>query len=235
MKINDTTKVRWWLAETINNIFTKYQSYSSSEITKYSFYIYNLKGFNGCKKISIEHKSKKRLVKLEKWMNYDNLKHIWLHINNRDGSRSYFWLNNLYKTSSKNDVWISLGIFDQPKELSSQLTEIMHTYKLCHDLKSAQALIGGIRKYFNAYRVSIESIFNKKWINTIGDLFNGLNFTHNNVIGEEIHKNGKTVIKSVNNKIRNMSKDDIFRICDYLLTSMDIILKAVENENLLRN
>ena len=233
MRTNKLTTLRYRIASTLWYIFHNDKEYSKVE-TKNIYYFYNIPNFNGYKKV-LRQNSKKPLIKHEDWMTYEILYSMWIQINNKIKPKNYYRLGNCYRTNSKDDIWVSLGIYKEDKEVSSELKELIENYKSLKDIKSIQALIGGMRKYFNAYRVTIENIFNKKWIDKISNLFNGYNFTHNNLIGEEIHdENGKVKIKSKNSKLPTMDVEKLKNICEFLVKSLNLILIALENEKLLR-
>ena len=50
----------------------------------------------------------------------------------------------------------------EPENLSKQIKLLIATYKSIRNLKNAQELIGGSRKYLKAYFKTLEKVFNKQ-------------------------------------------------------------------------
>lgn len=232
MRKNNITDIRYWLAETIIRIFNI--GADNDKIFKTKFYIYNIESFNGPKIITISKPNKKRMVDVDKWMSKENLFKIWIDLNNRERIKKYFLISNCWRTSNNEDIWISMDEYIEPENLSKQIKLLIAAYKSIRNLKNAQELIGGSRKYLKAYFKTLEKVFNKQWLEKIRDLFDGYNFTHNNEIGEEWKDNGQIKIKLKNEKLKNMSESDLFNLCDYLVKSLDIMYAALDNEKLLR-
>ena len=156
MRKNDITDVRYWIAETIIRIFNI--GSDTNKILNSKFYIYNIESFNGPKLITIIKPNKKRMIVTDKWMTRKILFKIWNDLNNRDKTKKYFFISNLYRTNSDLDTWISIGKYTDSNNLSKEIKLLSATYKSLPNLKNAQDLIGGSRKYLKAYFKTLEKM-----------------------------------------------------------------------------
>ena len=97
------------------------------------------------------------------------------------------------------------------------------------DINNAQALIGGTRKFISAKLKTAEKYFNMNFLGKIMKVYNTNNFTHNNKEGEEYYdKNGNIKKKYINEKLKKSSKEDLFKVCDYLAKFLDIFFVMLE-------
>lgn len=239
--MNKTSKLRHWIAATLNDIFSKNNSYDCKLNFEQgnTFRIYNIPPYNSNKKVTIKFQKNKFYINNEDWMKENVLSTIWSSLNDSKKNELYVWEDNCWKTKNKNDIWVSLDEINN-KSLSqnfqnmyNQWSQLKNRWIRKNNIDHAQAFVGGCRKFFDAYKQTCKKIFTNDYLKKISDLFNGYNFAHNK-IGEEKNENEKIEIRSKNKKLKNISNQDLFGICEYLMKSLDIIYVALENEKLLR-
>ena len=150
-----------------------------------------------------------------------------------DEKKYHLSQKGFYKSESKNDTWIEWKNFKIDSlfyDLKIKDLKKIHKYILNKNIDGAQAILGGSRKILNAHIKTAEQYFNKNYLSKIKRIFNNCNFAHDNRNGEEkcCDDDGKIIKKGINQKLKNFTNNELFKLCDYLVSFLDIFLAMLE-------